>query len=104
MPGLLLRGLLARAAADAGPIALVSCDNLPANGRRLRGLVEQCLALAAGAGRGWPSWVRRHVTFPGTMVDRIVPASTDETRDDRAAGAGRDRPGGGRRRTVRRSG
>lgn len=28
VPGLLVRGLLARAAADAGPIALVSCDNL----------------------------------------------------------------------------
>ncbi|MDW3848430.1 mannitol dehydrogenase family protein [Micromonospora sp. BRA006-A] len=80
VPGLLVRGLLARAAADAGPIALVSCDNLPANGRRLRGLVEQCLALArvpdATAER-----VLTAVTCPGTMVDRIVPASTDETRD-----------------------
>ena len=80
VPGLLVRGLLARAAADAGPIALVSCDNLPANGRRLRGLVEQCLALArvpdATAER-----VLAAVTCPGTMVDRIVPASTDETRD-----------------------
>ncbi|MFD4208066.1 mannitol dehydrogenase family protein [Micromonospora tulbaghiae] len=80
VPGLLVRGLLARAAADAGPIALVSCDNLPANGRRLRGLVEQCLTLArvpdATAER-----VLAAVTCPGTMVDRIVPASTDETRD-----------------------
>ncbi|WP_349876737.1 mannitol dehydrogenase family protein [Micromonospora sp. HUAS YX12] len=80
VPGLLVRGLLARAAADAGPLALVSCDNLPANGRRLRGLVEQCLALArvpdATAER-----VLTAVTCPGTMVDRIVPASTDETRD-----------------------
>ncbi len=69
-----MRGLLARAAADAGPIALVSCDNLPANGRRLRGLVEQCLALArvpdASAER-----VLTAVTCPGTMVDRIVPAA-----------------------------
>ncbi|MBU8861281.1 MULTISPECIES: mannitol dehydrogenase family protein [unclassified Micromonospora] len=80
VPGLLVRGLLARAAADAGPIALVSCDNLPSNGRRLRGLVEQCLALArvpdATAER-----VLTAVTCPGTMVDRIVPASTDATRD-----------------------
>ncbi|MFI7219681.1 mannitol dehydrogenase family protein [Micromonospora maritima] len=80
VPGLLVRGLLARAAADAGPLALVSCDNLPANGRRLRGLVEQCLALArvpdATAER-----VLTAVTCPGTMVDRIVPASTDATRD-----------------------
>jgi fructuronate reductase len=80
VPGLLVRGLLARAAADAGPIALVSCDNLPSNGARLRGLVTEALAYpgavvpAAGA-----EWIHRHVTFPATMVDRIVPASTPET-------------------------
>ncbi|WBB81039.1 mannitol dehydrogenase family protein [Micromonospora sp. WMMD882] len=78
VPGLLARGLLARAAADAGPLALVSCDNLPANGRRLRGLVEQSLAYARAPERAI-DWVAARVTFPGTMVDRIVPASTGET-------------------------
>ncbi|WDZ82781.1 mannitol dehydrogenase family protein [Micromonospora cathayae] len=78
VPGLLVRGLLARAAADAGPLALVSCDNLPANGRRLRGLVEQSLAYARVPDRVL-GWVSACVTFPGTMVDRIVPASTEET-------------------------
>jgi fructuronate reductase len=68
VPGLLVRGLLARARAEAGPIALVSCDNLPSNGKRLRGLVEQALDEV-------PSWV----SFPSTMVDRIVPATTEET-------------------------
>ncbi|KKJ93566.1 mannitol dehydrogenase family protein [Micromonospora sp. HK10] len=80
VPGLLVRGLLARAAADAGPLALVSCDNLPANGRRLRGLVTQALAVArvpdAAAG-----WIAGQVSFPGTMVDRIVPATTADTLD-----------------------
>ncbi|MGK5682073.1 mannitol dehydrogenase family protein [Actinoplanes sp. URMC 104] len=74
VPGLLIRGLIARRRADAGPIALVSCDNLPANGHRMRGLVET-LATACAVS----DWVRANVTFPGTMVDRIVPASTDET-------------------------
>lgn len=78
VPGLLVRGLLARAATDAGPIALVSCDNLPANGHRLRGLVEQSLAYARVPDRV-TAWVAACVTFPGTMVDRIVPASTEET-------------------------
>ncbi|MTK03981.1 mannitol dehydrogenase family protein [Micromonospora sp. CP22] len=78
VPGLLVRGLLARAAADAGPIALVSCDNLPANGRRLRGLVTQCMAYADTPGQV-VDWVGTQVGFPGTMVDRIVPASTPET-------------------------
>ncbi len=71
-------GLLARAAADAGPIALVSCDNLPANGRRLRGLVTQSLAYA-GTPHNVVDWVEAQVGFPGTMVDRIVPASTAQT-------------------------
>ncbi|WP_245736306.1 mannitol dehydrogenase family protein [Micromonospora pattaloongensis] len=78
VPGLLVRGLLARAAAGAGPVALVSCDNLPSNGRRLRGLVEQSLAYAAAPAAG-AEWIREHVSFPGTMVDRIVPASTAGT-------------------------
>ncbi|WP_410809005.1 mannitol dehydrogenase family protein [Micromonospora sp. 067-2] len=79
VPGLLLRGLAARAAADAGPVALVSCDNLPANGRRLRGLVDQAVSRAAGVPAGLLDWVTGNVTCPGTMVDRIVPASTPET-------------------------
>lgn len=74
VPGLLIRGLAARRRADAGPIALVSCDNLPANGHRLRGLVSQ----TAGS---LTDWVRDQVTFPGTMVDRIVPATTASTLD-----------------------
>ncbi|MFC7710541.1 mannitol dehydrogenase family protein [Micromonospora lupini] len=81
VPGLLLRGLAARAAADAGPLALVSCDNLPANGRRLRGLVDQAVERAAGVPAGLVDWVAANVTCPGTMVDRIVPASTPETID-----------------------
>jgi fructuronate reductase len=69
IPGLLIRGLRARRAAGSPPIALVSCDNLPANGTRLRGLVEQ------GSGGGLGDWV----SFPSTMVDRIVPATTPAT-------------------------
>ncbi|WP_432991339.1 mannitol dehydrogenase family protein [Dactylosporangium sp. CA-233914] len=63
---LLLSGLRARAATQA-PIALVSCDNLPSNGHRLRELVT--------AGLGDASFI----AFPSTMVDRIVPASTGAT-------------------------
>jgi fructuronate reductase len=79
IPGLLLRGLLARARADAGPIALVSCDNLPSNGPRLRGLVSQALELTHH--EGGADWVTANVTFPATMVDRIVPATTPDTLD-----------------------
>jgi fructuronate reductase len=67
VPALLARGLATRAAAGAGPIALVSCDNLPANGRVLRAAVERL-------GRF------DDVTYPSTMVDRIVPAPTAGSR------------------------
>jgi fructuronate reductase len=72
VPGLLVRGLAARARAGAGPIALVSCDNLPSNGSRLRSLVQQAFVVAGGDPPGG-------VSYPTTMVDRIVPATTEET-------------------------
>lgn len=79
VPGLLVAALAARARADAGPVALVSCDNLPANGHRLAGVVGQALALAGGDAARVRDWVSGNVTFPGTMVDRIVPAPTPAT-------------------------
>jgi fructuronate reductase len=69
VPGLLARALQRRAAAGGPPLALVSCDNLPGNGRRLRGVLEHALGTALGA------WV----SCPNTVVDRIVPASTATT-------------------------
>jgi fructuronate reductase len=77
VPGLLVRGLRARALAGAAPIALVSCDNLPSNGDRLRDLVVESLAVAGADSDA--DWVRENATFPATMVDRIVPATTAET-------------------------
>jgi fructuronate reductase len=76
--GLLVQGLRARAAAGGPPLAVVSCDNLPSNGERLRGLVGQ----ATGGELG--DWV----TFPSTMVDRIVPASNPSTVERSAAALG----------------
>ncbi len=79
VPGLLVRGLIARCLLGAGPISLVSCDNLPSNGRRLRGLVEQALQRSPGAAAATTlGWLAGNVGFPGTMVDRIVPATTDQ--------------------------
>jgi fructuronate reductase len=78
--GLLVRGLLARRHADSGPVAVLSCDNVPANGRHLRGLVHRA------AGDDAREWLSDQVTFPGTMVDRIVPAATAGSLA-RAAGA-----------------
>lgn len=81
IPGLLVQGLLARQRADAGPLAVVSCDNLQANGQRLRGMIDQACQVANLS-------YGEDVTFPSTMVDRIVPATTDATRQLARAGLG----------------
>ncbi|MDM7854661.1 mannitol dehydrogenase family protein [Cellulomonas alba] len=72
--GLLLRGLAARRRADAGPLTVVSCDNLAGNGPVLAALVAQALEHARDD--DLRAWVDTSVRFPATMVDRIVPATT----------------------------
>ena len=57
---------------DAGlpGITLASCDNIPANGRLLEAVLTRYVAEA------WPdlaAWMAANVTFPVSMVDRIVP-------------------------------
>jgi fructuronate reductase len=79
VPALLVAGLRARARADAGPIALVSCDNLPANGRLLHDAVTQAVTLIGADADQVAAWVHESVSFPGTMVDRVVPATTERT-------------------------
>ncbi len=81
--GLLVRALARRAAEDTGPLTVVCCDNLVDNGAVLRGLVADVLRqlddTRAGQGRQGhrlADWVETQVRFPGTMVDRIVPATT----------------------------
>jgi len=84
--GLLARGLQHRAAASDAPVTVLTCDNLTGNGRVLAGLVgDFCAALPAGEGDRLADWIARRVTFPSSMVDRIVPATTDADRADAAA-------------------
>ena len=56
------------------PPTIVSCDNLPSNGARLRSAV---LAFTHELSPELASWIAENVPFPMTMVDRIVPATTD---------------------------
>ncbi len=83
--GILHAACVRRSIRDAGPFTVLSCDNLPANGKRLRRAV---LDFAALAGRDMESWIRDNVAFPSTMVDRIVPATTDRDIADAAAATG----------------
>jgi fructuronate reductase len=73
LPGLLVRALELRMAAGAGPVTLVSCDNIPGNGAILGEVVA---ALAEKRGAPLARWVAANVAFPSTMVDRIAPATT----------------------------
>ena len=72
--GVLAAGLAARRAAGAGALNVVCCDNLPHNGRTVEGIVT---AYAQAADPSLAEWIGAHVAFPCTMVDRIVPATTD---------------------------
>ncbi|HZD54253.1 MAG TPA: mannitol dehydrogenase family protein [Woeseiaceae bacterium] len=73
--GFLTAGLKRRMTASAVPPTIISCDNLPGNGRRLRAAV---LKFAAEADRALAAWIADNVAFPATMVDRIVPAAAPE--------------------------
>jgi fructuronate reductase len=84
--GQLVRGLQRRLASDAGPITMLSCDNLVGNGNVLRGLVHDFLdALPSAQVRGLADWIAASVRFPSCMVDRIVPATTAEDRAEALA-------------------
>ena len=73
--GRLLLGLEARRRADAGPIAVVPCDNVPSNGDFVRhGLLD----LAGRVESAIHDWIARNVSFVSTSVDRITPQTTDE--------------------------
>ncbi|WP_167131399.1 mannitol dehydrogenase family protein [Paramicrobacterium chengjingii] len=75
--GRLVSGLAARKAADAGGIAVVSCDNIPDNGALVR---AGTLGLAEHVDATLHAWIAAHVSFVSTSVDRITPRTTDADR------------------------
>ena len=77
--GLIVTAMARRHAAGLPPPVVLCCDNLPSNGRLLQGLV---LDFAARTRPTLLPWLEAEGRFPCTMVDRIVPATTDA---DRAA-------------------
>ncbi len=75
--GLILAGLKARREAGTPPFTVMSCDNVPHNGRVCRDAVA---GLAAAQDPGFAVWVRDSVAFPNAMVDRIATATSDRER------------------------
>jgi len=72
--GLIVAGLDARRRSGERAFTVVCCDNLPHNGALVHGLA---IALAQARDPALARWIEDHASFPSTMVDRIVPATTD---------------------------
>ncbi len=75
--GFLVEALARRRAAGTPPFTVLTCDNLPANGATVRRLV---IAFAKLRDAELARHVEEKVAFPSTMVDRIVPATTEADR------------------------
>lgn len=71
--GFLAAALRRRRADGLAPFTVLCCDNLPANGAVLHRLLQQFAALSS-------TDIGGDIACPSTMVDRIVPATTDADR------------------------
>ncbi len=83
--GWLVWGLAARRRSEAGPLTVVSCDNLAGNGSKLAAAI---LAFAERMDPALARWIEQHAAFPSTMVDCIVPAADAAHRARVAAALG----------------
>jgi mannitol 2-dehydrogenase len=75
--GLVVEALRRRRDLGFPPFTVLSCDNLPGNGRLAR---RAFTAFARLRQPDLGDWVGREVHFPNCMVDRITPETTDADR------------------------
>ena len=75
--GLILAGLERRRSEGTPPFTVMSCDNLPHNGKVCRAAV---VGLARLRDPALADWVEANVSFPNGMVDRITPATGERER------------------------
>ncbi|MCW6033845.1 mannitol dehydrogenase family protein [Pantoea sp. JK] len=78
LPGLILAAIIRRRERNLPPFSVMSCDNMPENGHVTRNVITQ---LAERHSAELAEYIQTHITFPSTMVDRIVPAMTDTAFD-----------------------
>ncbi|WP_131113669.1 mannitol dehydrogenase family protein [Lichenihabitans psoromatis] len=84
-PGFIVEALRMRRAAGLPAFTALCCDNLPHNGATLQRVLSRFAALRdPDLGR----YVDGELRCPSTMVDRIVPATTDADRASIAAALG----------------
>src|SRR5690606_22093577 len=75
--GYLVAALQQRQQKGMAGFTALSCDNLPNNGQVLQKVLLQ---FAQRVSPDLAAWISANVSFPCTMVDRIVPATTDADR------------------------
>ncbi|SLN29398.1 Mannitol 2-dehydrogenase [Roseivivax jejudonensis] len=75
--GMILKALRLRRDAGLPPFTVMSCDNIPHNGRVTR---DTLCGLAAMSDADFADWVRTSVAMPNGMVDRITPATSERER------------------------
>ena len=75
--GWLVEGLRRRRAAGVPPYTVLSCDNLPENGKVLH---RALVAFAQATDPDLARWIEAEVVCPRTMVDSITPATDDALR------------------------
>ncbi|ANV27209.1 mannitol dehydrogenase family protein [Agrobacterium pusense] len=75
--GLIVAGLKARRDRGVQPFTVMSCDNIPHNGKVTKNAV---VGLAALSDPAFANWIGENVAFPNSMVDRITPATGERER------------------------
>ena len=76
--GLLIEGLRQRMKnRSAGPVTIMSCDNLPSNGKVLKSILVDFIKRTKNL--KLLNYVEENITFPNSMVDRITPGVTEES-------------------------
>ena len=73
VPGLVTAALSRRRDGGIAPFTVMSCDNLPSNGDSTRRVVTE---FATALDQRLGDWIAVEVAFPSSIVDRIVPTTT----------------------------
>ncbi len=77
--GFLVQALSLRRDLGIKAFTVLSCDNIPENGKTLQKLV---LEFANRRDLDLAIWIEKEATFPCCMVDRIVPATSESDRNE----------------------
>lgn len=75
--GLVTEALSRRRARGLAPFTVMSCDNIQGNGDVAS---KMFIAYASLKDPELGAWIKKHASFPNSMVDRITPVTSEEDR------------------------